>query len=87
MIDMATLKAITAIGMIVLMVAGVIGAVVHRVKREMGFGFRFIQVLAIVEIIPGVILLAAIGVLQSEAAAALIGVSLGYVFGLKAKEE
>jgi len=51
-------KPIASIRLILLMLAGLIAVVVHRIRRDMGFGCRFIQVLAIVEGLPLIALLA-----------------------------
>jgi len=69
------------------MLVGLVAVIMHRIKREMGFGYRFIQVLAIVEGTPSIVLLAILGILKSEAAAGLLGAILGAAFALKAKEE
>jgi hypothetical protein len=85
MIDQQTLKGIVAIGLIVIMAASVIAIVLHRTKTDKGFGYRFIQVLAVVEVVPSVLLLATLDLIKGEAAAALVGTVIGYAFGLKTK--
>lgn len=80
-------KPIAAIGLVLLMLVGLIAVVVHRIRRDMGFGYRFIQVLAIVEGLSLVALLAISGILPGEATAGLIGTVIGGAFALKAKEE
>jgi hypothetical protein len=87
MLNCETVRGIVAIGLILLMLAGLGILVYHRIKREMGFGYRFIQTLAVVIIVPGILLLAVLGIINGETTAALIGAAMGYAFGLKAKEE
>jgi hypothetical protein len=80
-------KPIAVIGLILFMLVSLIAVVVHRVKRDMGFGYRFIQVLAFLEGLPMVALLPILGILPGEATAGLIGTIFGGAFALKAKEE
>ncbi len=87
MIDDNNLKAVVAVGLLLLMGIGLTLVVYHRIRRELGFGYRFIQVLTIVQVVPSILLLAILGVLKSDAVSALIGGVLGYAFSLKAKEE
>jgi len=80
-------KPIAVVGLILFMLVSLIAVVVHRVKRDMGFGYRFIQVLAFLEGLPMVALLPILGILPGEATAGLIGTIVGGAFALKAKEE
>jgi hypothetical protein len=80
------LKPIAVIGLILFMLVSLIAVVVHRIKRDMGFGYRFIQVLAFVEGLPMVALLAILGILSGEATAGLIGSIVGALLRSKLKK-
>ncbi len=58
----------------------------HRVKNEMGMGYRSLQFLAIGVVMPIVLILALEGFLAGDAVAALIGGVIAYLFTANAKE-
>lgn len=84
--DALTIR-IVATGLIVIMAGGLGILVRHRVRTQMGFGYRFIQSLAMMEVIPAILLLAVLGIIKGEAAVAVIGTVAGYAFGLKSRTE
>ena len=58
----------------------------HRVKNEMGMGYRSLQFLAIGVVMPVILILALESKLAGEAVAAIIGGVVAYLFTAAAKE-
>lgn len=87
MFNPEVVRGVIAYGLVLLMLLGVALLIYHRVQHKMGFGYRFIQTLAVIVIAPGIFLLAVLGIVNGETVGALIGAAMGYAFGLKAKEE
>jgi len=65
--------------------ASFVVVVFHRLKSQMGMGYRSIQFLALGTVMPIVMILALEGKLAGEAVAAIIGGIVGYLFTSAAK--
>ncbi|MCH8917080.1 MAG: hypothetical protein IIC52_03405 [Proteobacteria bacterium] len=63
-----------------------VGIIWHRIKSEMGMGYRALQFLAIGVVMPIVLILTLEGKLSDGAAAAIIGGVIAYLFTSAAKE-
>lgn len=63
----------------ILMGLGLITGIIQRVVSKSGIGARFIQYVAVVLIIPGIIILALEKAISSETTAALLGAITGYL--------
>lgn len=63
-----------------------IGVIWHRVKSEMGMGYRSLQFLAIGVVMPVILILALESKLAGEAVAAIVGGIVAYLFAAAAKE-
>jgi hypothetical protein len=80
-------KVIVVTALSLVMVIGITAAFWSKLRRGMPFGFLFIRFVALLEILPGLMILAILDVLEPAATAALIGIVVGYFFGTKSKEE
>ena len=69
----------------VVMLVGVTGLVVNRIKTDKGVGVRAIQFAGIVMLPPVVLILALEGIMEHSAAGTLVGALAGYLFGEFAK--
>ena len=63
----------------ILMVVGLLGVFVHRITTRLGLGARAIQVIAVIEIIPTILILALEKVLSGETTSTLLGALIGYL--------
>ena len=70
-----------------IMVAGLVGIFIERLKTKRGIGVRVIQFLAVTLIIPVIMILSLEGVLEPQATATLIGTIVGYVLSGIGKDE
>jgi hypothetical protein len=66
--------------LILVALAGIVLAFIHRIKTRMGFGLRFIQVLAVVTLVPFVAILGLEGKISAEVGT-LLGTVAGFCLG------
>ncbi len=76
---MASVTSVVVIVAALTMLVGVIGAVVNRVITKKGIGLRMIQFVTVVVLAPGVLILALLKVIDSQATQLLIGAFVGYI--------
>lgn len=62
-----------------------IAVIVHRMKREMGMGYRAIQFLALGAVLPIITILALEKVIDAGVVGTLFGTVVGYVFSTSAQ--
>lgn len=62
-----------------------LAVVFHRIKSDMGMGYRAIQFLAMGTAVPAVIILGLEKIIEPGTVGALLGAVLGYVFSTSAK--
>ena len=71
----------------VIMVGGVIGVFVERLRTKRGIGVRVIQFMTVTLILPIILILALEGVLSGQTTATLIGAVVGYILSGIGKDE
>lgn len=64
----------------------IVSVVWHRVKSEMGMGYRALQYLAIGVVLPVVLILGLEGVIDGNGISAIVGGIVGYLFTSAVKE-
>ena len=73
------------LAMALVMLVGIVGLAVNRIRTDKGIGVRAIQFAGIVMLPPVVVILALEGIMDHSAAGTLVGALTGYLFGEFAK--
>lgn len=76
---MAWVRVVVELVVAALMVVGIVGLLLNRVKFNKGIGVRSIQFACVTLIIPAIIILGLENVLRSETIGTLFGAIVGYV--------
>ena len=81
------IKELLEIGAVIIMIGGVAGVFVERMRSGKGIGVRVIQLLSVVLVVPVVLILALEGVLGGETVGTLLGAIVGYILSGIGKDE
>lgn len=71
----------------VIMVGGVVGVFIERLRTKRGIGVRVIQFLTVTLVLPSILILALEDVLSGQTTATLIGAIVGYILSGIGKDE
>jgi len=71
----------------VIMVGGVVGVFIERMRTKRGIGVRVIQFLTVTLVLPSILILALENVLSGQTTATLIGAIVGYILSGIGKDE